>query len=911
MSLPHVPAPWLLPLVLGLGLAAGACGKPEVEAEPDGCRSAEDCEPGEVCESGACVREEPPGCHPPCGGALPVCDEERGFCKVCTPTAGCGGGTPFCLPAANGGEGLCVACRDDGDCVAPALCDPARHACVGCTETEGCGPDAPVCWDGTCVACTEEEGCGGETPICDTSVPGGACVACTEEAGCGEGQVCDRAVPAGACVSCTAERGCGGETPVCDTSVPGGECVECATDGDCSDGRLCAAGRCVTCDGTGRGCSPPEPHCDVTADGGRGACVGCLGDEDCSSPTPLCHPERQSCVACLSNLDCAMPTRVCDPEAEDGAGACVACVDDGDCGGPKPVCDRAAADGVGECVACTEERGCGRGTFCTATESGPACVTCTETRGCAGSTPLCDTSVPGGTCVTCIDDGDCTADAGRPLCDRARAGGRGACVACTLDHRGCGGTMPYCHTDANWGAGVCLRCLPGLGCGGDKPVCDLSAPGAACVVCTATEGCGDLTPYCDTSVSNHACRTCLADGTGCPAETPLCEPLAAGGLGTCVACRTSADCDYFQPVCEPTLRKCVDCTATEGCRGTTPVCLEDPAGPLANRCVECLETAHCDVEVEACIGVDCVDLASQSIAEVRGGTGAAVYRATVTYLKPAVPGEPAGFFLQSERLGPGLFVAVDPAGLSPPPAPGDRVSFDVVSSTTVDGMFRVTGLAGWQVSSSGHDPWALEYDIFRHGTYPALATRESTLAAGGGTLYGFAPDGPGFVSAAVDPDPPGGGPRADVRLRLPESLWASLQLGSSCRFSVTGVPVWRSGSIALPTAYRADELYFDCPDPMRASYAWAIAPLEARVLFDRRLAGGSVLADGSQFTITPALQVIGARVLSTDAQTVTLTTAPQTPNTTYTISVAGTVLDEYGTPVDTTVSPTFQGFGGP
>ena len=53
--------------------------------------------------------------------------------------------------------------------------------------------------------------------------------------------------------------------------------------------------------------------------------------------------------------------------------------------------------------------------------------------------------------------------------------------------------------------------------------------------------------------------------------------------------------------------------------------------------------------------------------------------ALVTYVRPAVLPDPAGFFLQAEQTGPAVFVAIDPTTLSTVPAPGDDVSMTVTS----------------------------------------------------------------------------------------------------------------------------------------------------------------------------------------------------------------------------------------
>jgi hypothetical protein len=81
------------------------------------------------------------------------------------------------------------------------------------------------------------------------------------------------------------------------------------------------------------------------------------------------------------------------------------------------------------------------------------------------------------------------------------------------------------------------------------------------------------------------------------------------------------------------------------------------------------------------------------------------------------------------------------------------------------------------------------------------------------------------------------------------------------------------------------------------------------VTFDRPLDEGSVLANGSQFTIDMGLTV-SAAVASGD--TVTLTTSSQTPSTSYTVTVADTVTDAAGTGVDSSFNTaTFSGFTTP
>jgi hypothetical protein len=77
------------------------------------------------------------------------------------------------------------------------------------------------------------------------------------------------------------------------------------------------------------------------------------------------------------------------------------------------------------------------------------------------------------------------------------------------------------------------------------------------------------------------------------------------------------------------------------------------------------------------------------------------------------------------------------------------------------------------------------------------------------------------------------------------------------------------------------------------------------VRFDRLIEPGSVAANGSQFTVA-GLTVSGATV---SQKAVTLTTTTQTPGLSYTVTVAGTVSDTYGTALNPAANTaTFTGF---
>jgi Cys-rich repeat protein len=722
-------------------------------------------------------------------------------------------------------------------------------------------------------------------------------VVCAADADCAAGQLCDLAVPGGACVTCTATDGCDGATPVCDPSVAGGACVECTADDHCPDSMRCdePSRRCVTCTADGEGCAPPAPYCDVAADGDRGACVGCRSDLDCGAGAPACDPARRICVGCADDDDCGGSTPRCDAAASGGLGVCVACLDRDDCDGATPICDRRADGGRGACVACTAEEGCPTGRFC----DGNACLVCSDARGCAGATPYCDTSVPGGACRTCLDDDACTADPSRPLCDPTQGGGRGACVACAADGRGCGGETPFCVVGANWGAGLCQRCTPTEGCSGETPFCDTSRYLGACVSCTATQGCGGATPICNVTAAGGlgACVRCVSNAD-CGSPTPTCD----SATHTCVGCVTSADCptSYFG-VCDTTGQRCVACTPTEGCGGYRPFCV---TGPYSTRCAECRDADDCETEVEGCLSDTCRNLGTLSIDQVRHSRGTTISVATVTFLKPPVDAEPAGFFLQGERYDPAIFVAIAPSALTPPPAVGDRVSFEVTSKTMVQGMLQITRLSNWQLVSRGHSVDSIVEDIGLDANFPTYATSlESALVTFTARLDAFATRRDGsFACAGLQTET--WGPTSDVEFCVPAALQVELDLASNCTVSVAAIPMWLVAPVGLPTAYaRSDFASITCPAP---NFVGATAPSPTQVVlaFDRVLDRATVLADGTQFAVTPSLAVVAAAVAG---KTITLTTAPQAAGTSYTVAVAGTVRDLFGAAVAPPAAASFPG----
>jgi hypothetical protein len=360
-----------------LVLALVACSDSKDDPK-EGCKTAKDCESGQICVDGECRPGGAEACDPACEAPTPVCDQVTATCKTCTDDDGCSGAKSVCLTEANEGKGECVACLVSDDCQRPQVCDTATHTCVACTETEGCFGSKPLCVDGQCVACTATQGCeapqfcdlsaaGGkcvtctadgtgceEDLVCDTSVAGGKCVTCTAAAGCEAPQICDNSVVGGRCVNCTAFAGCEAPTfcdvskpdgecvictadgtgcaqgEVCDTRVPGGKCGHCLVDGDCEDGEFCdqATLACVYCNAAHDGCDEAAlPYCDTTAHGGKGECFSCVADEHCTTERPICHPTMHFCAECLGNADCPAARPFCQTYT----GTCAGCRNNDDC----------------------------------------------------------------------------------------------------------------------------------------------------------------------------------------------------------------------------------------------------------------------------------------------------------------------------------------------------------------------------------------------------------------------------------------------------------------------------------------------------------------------------------------------------------------------------------------------------
>lgn len=288
----------------------------------------------------------------------------------------------------------------------------------------------------------------------------------------------------------------------------------------------------------------------------------------------------------------------------------------------------------------------------------------------------------------------------------------------------------------------------------------------------------------------------------------------------------------------------------------------------------------------------------QAARDAADGTGLAlpIEGAYVTYVRPLQIGaDAAGFSIQSQRLGPALFVAVDPATLDPVPVAGDQVDLTVTAMTTVSGRREASALTGYAHLAAGCAISTLLQDL---SSAPDLVTGldgyESELTrVTGDVRSAFTGGGSGFVvaglnTAAITND-------ALLVLRIPTLLRDSLDLTLGCRVTVSAVPLWRTDATAQVTAWAAEDVtVLSCPGP-RVLSALALSSTTVRLTFDRAIDPASVQADGSQFTFDAGLVATAA---AADGVDVLVTTSAQGSGTGYTVTVAPSVEDLYGTGVD-------------
>lgn len=188
----------------------------------------------------------------------------------------------------------------------------------------------------------------------------------------------------------------------------------------------------------------------------------------------------------------------------------------------------------------------------------------------------------------------------------------------------------------------------------------------------------------------------------------------------------------------------------------------------------------------------------QTVRSLPDGTGytEAIQGAIVTFKKPAVGNEPAGFFLQSAQTGPAIFVAVD----DPSVQAGDAVDLFVTDVTTVSGMRHVTGIQSLQVVSSGNDVSGLIQDV---SSASDLVTNLDSYEAELITIQGraqtdFTTLGVGFHASQLSTT---GIPSvsSDLVVRIADTVFDA-GFRSNCTIELVA-PLWRFGTSAQATRW--------------------------------------------------------------------------------------------------------------
>jgi hypothetical protein len=675
----------------------------------------------------------------------------------------------------------------------------------------------------------------------------------------------------------------------------------------------------ATGNGMDLGCSASAPVCDPASAGGAGACKACVDsaqgtgtDLGCGDTAPICNTAanggRGVCRACLDSAQgtdtdqgCSASAPVCDTAAGGGAGMCRSCVDsaqgtgmDLGCGASSPICDVAANSGAGVCRSCAD----------TAQGTG-------TDLGCGAGSPICDTAANSGAgqCKLCVDTsgpGSNTTDLGcsspTSICDAAAGNGVGACKVCVATE-GCPGSQT-CNEAGN----ACEGCESDAVCNPGTPYCRPTPPPSVCVECTADAQCAPTRPTCSTAMGFCGC-TGDAQCAAAMGNTNFCDPAANNNRGECKVCVTDSNClalDATRPFCE-------DQTACIQCRVHTDCQLSEVCNPTSKSCepVPGATPEQSSAQIRA-------------VREAQDGTvDLPIDNTFVTYIKPELGADVAGFFLQSEPNGPAIFVS--DATAREQVQVGDRIRLRVTSKTTTAGTRTASTVTGLTMVSRGHPvqnpisdvrPGLVMDRSTASNLVSALGEYESEIVTLTGTIAAPTGTGVGSRHLGFNITTEGMTTAADTFvLRVPDTLPDEIDLVPMCQFTLRAGPVWRftnaSGTSdrAQPSTYSASDLrLFNCPAP-RLLTAAAASSTQVLLTFDRRIDPATVLATGEQFTFSDGLTASQVQV---NGRQITLTTGDQSPGTNYTLTVANTVKDLSGGSVSSTANTaSFRGYRTP
>jgi len=289
------------------------------------------------------------------------------------------------------------------------------------------------------------------------------------------------------------------------------------------------------------------------------------------------------------------------------------------------------------------------------------------------------------------------------------------------------------------------------------------------------------------------------------------------------------------------------------------------------------------------------------------GLGLPIDGAIVTYVRPALGIDVAGFFLQAEQSGPAVFVAIDPSTLTPSPAVGDKVSMMVDEVATTGNLREIVAVSSFTRLAQGEDVTGLVQDLTSATDVVAmLDSYESELIriTSATIRAGFSSAGTGFVKVQIDTPGIVGDP--GLTLRVPADFVTDLGLEAGCEIALGDVPLWRFVDEVQATAWSGSDISVtSCSAPV-VTAAFATSATSVRVVMSRSVDGDSITSPSAQFVIDNGL-VVSAAVVA--GNVVDLTTNTQVEGLQYTVTVAASVVDLLGAGVDPLAnSAGFKGF---
>lgn len=388
------------------------------------------------------------------------------------------------------------------------------------------------------------------------------------EAGpCGCGAECSTAPEAGPRTECSPDEiaACSEATPICVFDLGSPVCLGCVTDEHCADPTpVCTATQCQLCDlGTHRGCDDPTPYCVSTSptaplDGGTTS-------SDATSISPTSNDASAPSSAASQTSPIVDAGEATSDAVVEPTRACVECRTGADCTEGEPFCIEGACEQCQVDTDCTDPNA----SRCDATTH--QCSGCTELGACSrfAATPACNLDT--GSCVECTaaetsacEDYACQTipGDGQFTCSAQPLGDAQSCNTCVSDAACASGNAcvreNFDDQDTEW---VCLPEEPDDSCATNADLISTMAE--------AVSADGQLGNYCKPAQTTcagyrHFGSEGIADGPYCQSDDDCGLPnvtdgkcLSVQGSNTVRACSYPCLLDFECPANS-------DCDSFEG-----------------------------------------------------------------------------------------------------------------------------------------------------------------------------------------------------------------------------------------------------------------------------------------------------------------------------------------------------------